>query len=55
MHPWDSAASAVIIEEAGGRYTDWQGIATAHAPTALASNGLVHEELLAILGRGSGG
>lgn len=49
LSPWDIAPMQVIIEEAGGRCTDWAGRATMHAPQALTSNGLVHDELLAIL------
>lgn len=48
MNPWDSAASIVVVEEAGGRYTDFQGNATAHGGDALISNGAIHEELRAL-------
>jgi len=51
MHPWDGAATTVIMEEAGGKYTDWMGRATAHSTNAVLSNGLVHDELMAIIGR----
>ncbi len=50
MKPWDGAASTVILEEAGGAYTDWAGAATAHSGDGVASNGLVHAELLAMIG-----
>jgi histidinol-phosphatase len=49
MHVWDIAAVAPIIEEAGGRFTDWDGHATIHRPDVVASNGLLHEETLRIL------
>lgn len=49
IHPWDVAAIKPIIEEAGGRYTDWSGEKSIHRPTALMSNGLVHDELIAML------
>lgn len=45
LKPWDLAALQVIIEEAGGRFTDFDGHATAFGGTAIASNGLVHEEI----------
>lgn len=48
MNPWDSAASIVVIEEAGGRYTDFRGNPTAHAPNALISNAHIHNELLTL-------
>jgi fructose-1,6-bisphosphatase/inositol monophosphatase family enzyme len=43
-----------IIEEAGGQFTDWQGRATVHSGEAIASNGLVTEEIMAIVRRHSG-
>jgi histidinol phosphatase-like enzyme (inositol monophosphatase family) len=45
---WDAAALQPIIEEAGGQFTDWQGRATVHSREAIATNGLVAEEVLAI-------
>lgn len=48
--PWDVAPMTVITEEAGGCFTDWRGVATAHSPNAVASNGLVHAEMLGVLG-----
>lgn len=49
MNPWDGAASVVILEEAGGRYTDFDGNATAHGPNAIVSNGLIHEEIRRVI------
>ena len=49
VNPWDIAATKAIIEEAGGRFTDWDGASTIHRPDGLASNGQVHAETLAIL------
>lgn len=43
---WDLAALQPIVEEAGGRLTDRQGVATADGGTAVSSNGLLHEALL---------
>jgi histidinol-phosphatase len=48
---WDLAAPQLIVEEAGGRFTDLGGIATADGGDAIATNGLVHEQALAIVGR----
>jgi histidinol-phosphatase len=50
IHPWDVAAMKVLVEEAGGRFTDWAGNATIHQPDAIASNGRLHEQALALLG-----
>jgi histidinol-phosphatase len=49
MHVWDIAAVAPIIEEAGGRFTDWDGRATVHRPDVVASNGKLHDAALRIL------
>lgn len=49
LKPWDLAPFAVLFEEAGGRFTDFQGRPTIYSGTALASNGLLHAEALAIL------
>ncbi len=48
---WDLAAPQVIVEEAGGRFTDFGGVRTAEGGDALATNGLLHEAALADLGR----
>ena len=44
---WDLAAVQVVVEEAGGRFTDAAGAARADGGTGISSNGLLHEELLA--------
>ncbi len=44
---WDLAAVQVIVEEAGGRFSDFNGEARIDSGTAVSSNGLLHEELLA--------
>ncbi len=48
---WDLAAPKVIVEEAGGRFTDFGGVARADGGSGLATNGLVHEAVLAIVGK----
>jgi histidinol-phosphatase len=48
---WDIAAPKVIVEEAGGRFTDLGGVATADGGDAIATNGLLHEAARAIVGR----
>jgi histidinol-phosphatase len=49
MHVWDVAAVAPIIEEAGGRFTDWHCRPTIHRPDVVASNGKLHDETLRVL------
>jgi histidinol-phosphatase len=51
VNEWDLAAVQVIVEEAGGRFSDREGAARIDAGSAVASNGLVHDELLAALAR----
>ena len=43
---WDLAAPAIVIEEAGGRLTSFDGERSIGGGTVLASNGLLHDELL---------
>jgi len=52
MHIWDCAPLLPILEEAGGRFTDWNGDATIDGGNAIASNGQFHEELIELLERG---
>ena len=44
---WDLAAVKVIVEEAGGRFTDLSGVARADGGSALSTNGLLHDAALA--------
>lgn len=48
---WDLAALQVIVEEAGGRFTDLGGVARPDGGDGIATNGLVHDAALAIVGR----
>jgi histidinol-phosphatase len=48
---WDLAAPKVIVEQAGGRFTDLAGIRTAAGGDAIATNGALHDAALAIIGR----
>jgi histidinol-phosphatase len=43
LKSWDAAAPTVLVEEAGGRVTDWDGRRDIEAGTILASNGRLHE------------
>ena len=47
---WDLAALQVIVEEAGGRFTDLGGVARPDGGSALSTNGFLHDPALAILG-----
>lgn len=50
---WDHAAPSILVEEAGGQYSDHAGGRRLDTRTAVYSNGLVHAALLAALGRTS--
>ncbi|MFN9987400.1 MAG: histidinol-phosphatase [Pirellula sp.] len=43
VNPWDVAAVAPVITEAGGRFTSWSGVEDIRAGHCLASNGKVHD------------
>jgi histidinol-phosphatase len=49
VHVWDIAGLKVIVEEAGGRFTDWDNKPDIYRPDVIASNGLLHDEALRIL------
>jgi len=47
LNPWDTAAGFLLVEEAGGRSTDYAGAPyRLDSLEVLASNGLIHNELL---------
>lgn len=48
---WDLAAVKVVVEAAGGTFTDLDGVRTADGGSAVSTNGLLHEEVLAVLAR----
>lgn len=48
MNIWDMAALVPIVSEAGGRITRWDGVVD-HTGSAVASNGLLHDEVLLLL------
>ena len=46
MKPWDLAAPQIVIEEAGGRVTDALGVRRIDAASFVATNGVLHDEIL---------
>ncbi|MSO56221.1 MAG: inositol monophosphatase [Acidobacteria bacterium] len=51
LKPWDIAAGAIILEEAGGRVTDFSGQPfSSRRHQLLATNGKIHESMLEIAG-----
>src|SRR5438445_6689297 len=51
VSPWDVASMQAIVEEAGGRFSNWDGSVSIYRSDVLASNGKLHETALKILGR----
>jgi myo-inositol-1(or 4)-monophosphatase len=50
LNPWDVAAGALLVREAGGRVTDLQGQPLSLSrPRIVASNGQIHDEMLRVL------
>lgn len=49
VQPYDICAPAVLIREAGGRLTSFRGDETIYSGGAIASNGIIHDELVAAL------
>ncbi len=50
VKPWDLAPIKILIEEAGGRFTDFTGAPTIYTGNAIVSNGHVHDAVLELLG-----
>ncbi len=51
LKPWDTAAGALIVEEAGGRTSDFQGRPfDLFGEQTVASNGRIHQQMIEVLG-----
>lgn len=48
LQPWDYAGGSIILEEAGGKISDWKGnpVDYINKTPVVASNGYIHNELL---------
>jgi myo-inositol-1(or 4)-monophosphatase len=56
LSAWDTAAGALIVEEAGGRVTDFGGAEFSnYKPEIVASNGLIHSRMIEVLAMGKNG
>jgi histidinol phosphatase-like enzyme (inositol monophosphatase family) len=49
LSPWDAAAVMVVVEEAGGVFTDWSGARTPFGGSAIATNRALAEEVRELL------
>jgi histidinol-phosphatase len=46
LSTWDAAAPAIVVEEAGGHWSDLNGERRIDTRTFLVTNGVLHQELL---------
>lgn len=50
LNAWDSAAGFLMVEEAGGRVTDFEGAYySPYQPHICATNGIIHSDLLRVV------
>ncbi len=49
LNIWDACAVKPVVEEAGGKFTDWKGNSTILGQEGVATNGPLHDEVLAHL------
>jgi histidinol-phosphatase len=49
MQVWDCGPLQVILEEAGGTFTDWQGNPTIYAGEGMATNGLLFDQVMTLV------
>lgn len=54
MAIWDCGPLQVILEEAGGTFTDWKGTPTIFGGEAIATNGALFEQVMALVREPSG-
>ena len=54
MNLWDCAPLLPIMEEAGGTFTDWRGVRTVHGGNTIATNKLLFDEVMQLIGLSAG-
>jgi myo-inositol-1(or 4)-monophosphatase len=60
LHPWDMAAGILLVTEAGGKVSDFDGAPLSiYGKKVVASNGVIHDAMVSVLGKhrrgGAGG
>jgi myo-inositol-1(or 4)-monophosphatase len=54
LNPWDTAAGSLMVTEAGGRMSDFKGGGfSIYGVELVASNGMIHDEMVEVLNRPS--
>lgn len=51
VYPWDVAAAKIIVEEAGGKLTDFNGANTIYGRNCIATNDRLHNEIVKIFNK----
>jgi histidinol-phosphatase len=54
VNPWDVAATQVIIVEAGGRFSDFDGAFRIDSGNVITTNAILHDEVVSLMGDGNG-
>jgi histidinol phosphatase-like enzyme (inositol monophosphatase family) len=49
LSDWDAGPLQIVLEEAGGTFTDWKGNPTIYGKEGIASNGILHQAVLEIV------
>ncbi len=49
MNSWDCAPLLPILQEAGGTFTDWDGVATIHGDNAISTNGQLYQDVMRVI------
>lgn len=49
MKVWDCAPLGVIMQEAGGTFTDWNGTSTIYGGNSIATNGVLYDQVMEIV------
>jgi histidinol-phosphatase len=49
VNPWDVAATQVIIAEAGGRFSDFDGVDRIDSGNVISTNGLLHDDMVSLM------
>jgi histidinol-phosphatase len=55
LSEWDACALLPILEEAGGRFTDWRGVRSIRSGNAIATNGLLFDAVINMVQSAEGG
>jgi histidinol-phosphatase len=53
VNPWDVAAAQVILTEAGGRFSDFDGVNRIDSGNVITTNGILHDEMVSLMAAGS--